>query len=177
MEQPSYYPKWKTRTHWPSVDSHFYVRAMCVWLVIFPTKPANTSSLDGYDYAARWLLNRHDDKLLILHWRSPLSIFQRPTNSHWVLNKGKQNAYSLSWQPVYRFYEVSFESEIFEKSLFVSDHHTHHLHDSWCRSIAFQFFRPGIYNITLHVLGSVIYGLTSSAFLLQLILRNFHNLP
>jgi hypothetical protein len=35
-----------------SVDPHFYHGAMCVWLAIFRTKPANTSSLNGCDYAA-----------------------------------------------------------------------------------------------------------------------------
>jgi hypothetical protein len=55
-----------TINHWRSVDAHFYDRAMCVWLAIFPSKPANTSFLDGCDYAAGRLLNRYDYKSLTL---------------------------------------------------------------------------------------------------------------
>ena len=72
--QPSYYPGCRTRNRWRSVDAHFYHGAICVWLSIFPTKPANTSSLDGCDCAAWWLLNRYDYKSLKLRWHSPLSL-------------------------------------------------------------------------------------------------------
>jgi hypothetical protein len=34
------------------VDDDFYDGVICVWLGMFPTKPANTSFLDGCDNAA-----------------------------------------------------------------------------------------------------------------------------
>jgi hypothetical protein len=62
-----------TRNRWRSADTHFYDGAMCVWLAIFSTNSAKTSSLDGCNYAARLLPNRYDYQSLTLRWRSLLS--------------------------------------------------------------------------------------------------------
>ena len=94
-----------------------------------------------------------------------------------MLKNCTKNAYSLYWQPVYSFNVISFESKIIEKSQFLSYHYTRHLHEQWRRSIAFQRFRPAIYGITLHALVLDIYSLTSSPFLIQLILLDFHDVP
>jgi hypothetical protein len=150
---------------------------MCVWLAIFATKLATTSSFDGSNYAAGWLLNRHDYKSLALYWHLPLSLPLRPTNSYWVLKNCTKNAYSIYWQPVYSLIVLSFESNIFEKSQFLSHHYTGHWPDSWHRSIAFQRFWPEIYGITLHALVLDIHSLTSSPCLIQLIPLDFHYRP
>jgi len=55
---------------WRYVEAHFYHRAMYLLLAIFTTKPANTTSLNGCDYAAGWLLNGSDYKWLTLRWGS-----------------------------------------------------------------------------------------------------------
>jgi hypothetical protein len=165
------------RNCWCSIDAHFYNWASSVWLVILPTKTANTSSLDGCDYAAGWLLNGYDNIWVTLLWRSPLSSPLRPTNSHCVLNNCTQNAYSLYWQPEYCVYVLSFESKIIETSQFLNHHYTHHLRDKWHSYIRVQRFQPGIHGITITALFWDIHSPTSSPFLIQLILFDFHDEP
>jgi len=88
-----------------------------------------------------------------------------------------ENAYSLYWQPVYRFYVLLLESKIFNPSQFLSHHSTRHSHDKWLSSLAFQRFRPAIYSIKLDVQVSDIDSPTSSPFLIQLLLLDFHDVP
>jgi hypothetical protein len=146
-----------------------YDGARSMYHAIFPITTASTSCLDGCDYAAGCLLNGYHYKSLTLHWCSHLSSPKRHTNSNWGLNNCTKIAYRLYWQPVYRFYVLSFESKIFETSQFLSHHYTHHFHNEWCSCSAFQRYRPAIYGITIHALVLDTYSLTSSPFLTQLV--------
>jgi len=116
-------------------------------------------------------------KSLMLRWHSPMSSPQKHTYSHWVLNNCAYNPYSLFWQSVYRIYVLSCDSKIFETSQFLSHHHTPNLHHEWYKSIAIQRFWPAIYRIKIHQLISNINSATSSPFLIQLILLDFHHVP
>jgi len=63
-------------------------------------------------------------------------------------------------------------------SLSLSDLHlTYYPSDKWCLLIMFERFRPAINRIYICTLGFDIFSLTSSPFLIQLILRDFHDLP
>jgi hypothetical protein len=84
-------------------------------------------------------------------------------------------AYSLYWQPVYSAYVISFESKILGNVRLLSHHDKRHLHDWWCMSVAFQHFRSANDGKALHVLVLDIYSLSSSSFLIQLILLQFHD--
>ena len=147
-----------------------------MWLHILPNKLPNTSTLDGCDNAAGWLLNSYDYKWLTLHWCSPLSSPSRHTNSHCVLNNCTKNTYSLYWQPEYSFNVSSFESKIFETCQFLSHCHTHHFHYQWGCSIGFQRFRLAIYCIKMHSLVLDINSLTSSPFHIQLIVSDLQDI-
>jgi len=86
-------------------------------------------------------------------------------------------SYTHYWPPVLRLYVLSFASRSFVTSQFLINCYLHYLSEKWRDPIIFPHFRPAIEGIWIMSLVLGKYSSTSSPFLIQLLLLNFHDVP
>jgi len=82
-------PRPIANTSWHSVDTHFPDGAGRVLQSVLPIKAAHNSCMNVCNLLAVWLPRSHDQKLLMLHWRS-FSRWGRERGVIIFANKGGQ---------------------------------------------------------------------------------------
>jgi len=86
-------------------------------------------------------------------------------------------SYNHYWPPSLRLYVLSFASRSFVTSQFLINCYLHYLSEKWRGPITFPRFRPAIDGMWFISLVFGKYSSTSSPFLIQLLLLDFHDVP
>ena len=94
---------------------------------------------------------------------------------HWIIVFNQSDTHYRP--PVLRLYVLSFASRRFVTSQFLINCYLRYLSDKWCGPITFLHFRPAIDSMWIISLVFGKYSLTSSPFLIQLPLLDFHDVP
>jgi len=68
--RPPDYPRFVTNNRWRSIDTHLQDVAGSVWQSVWSIKAANNSFVTACNLLAVWIPRMHNQKLLILCWRS-----------------------------------------------------------------------------------------------------------
>jgi len=94
---------------------------------------------------------------------------------HWITVSNEW--YNHYWHPVLRFQVLSFACRSLVSSQFQINLYRRYLSGRWTGPITFLRFRPAIYGMWIISLVFGKYSSTSSRYLIQLLLLDFHDIP
>jgi len=146
-------------------------------LVFSAVKAANAVDMYHNYQVLVWLADSQNQKSLTHRWHFVYNHLNDILTAIGCSTIACKNAYSRCWQLINHFYVQTFASKSVWTAQFLINHSTHYPSDIWCQRIMIQYFRLAINRMLIHTLIFDIYSPTSSLFLIQLILHDFHDLP
>ena len=137
---------------------------------LFNSKAADSSIMTYCNRTANWMFHDTMPKIVDAHINHIETAF---VHSIIVCNKSNRQL----WHPLLRLYVLSFASRSFVTSQFLFNCYLRYLSEKWHGPITFLRFRPTIDVMWIISLVFGKYSSTSSSFLIQLLLLDFHDVP
>jgi len=137
---------------------------------LFNREVANSSIMTYCKRTAYWMFHETMPKIVDAHINLIETAFV-----HSIIVSNKSN--TQLWHPLLCLYLLLFASRSFVTSQFWINCYLGYLSEKWCDPITFLRFRPAIDGMWIISLVFGKYSSTSSPFLMQLLLLDFHDVP